>query len=511
MLLAVDVRDELPADHLAWAVLEAAGELDMSLFEAAYRIDGRSRPPYDPRAILALIMYCAQKKMRSGQEIADACCDDIGARVIMGGARPHVSTLNRFQDVHADAIRALLPQTLRMGQAEGLVDVSVVAGDGTKVVANAAMSRTVDREGLQAQIADLQARQQDAATAWAQTVTGRPGHPDAVLPVFDDVPEGGVGARAGGEGAAWRRLGTATRLLNSRRAALAWLDEHPPAVALAEWQEKMTRDNARVDACTERLQARRDELQGAWDARLAAEAAGRVFVGPAMVHPDQHCKMGQARAALAKATARADKTAATRPVATRVNTTDPASRVMPGKHDGFDQRYNAQAMTCPGPFVLAVTLHDSPNDKQALTPLLTETRTNLDAAGITDRIGVSLFDSGYASEANFTADLPVDLLLVAVEKEALQSGRQPDRPSTAHQRWTEMADRLAEPENAALYKRRAPIVEPLFAQLFARFGRTLTTRGDNVLTELHLWAVIHNILKIIRRRRTRPRPALVPG
>ena len=76
-----------------------------------------------------------------------------------------------------------------------------------------------------------------------------------------------------------------------------------------------------------------------------------------------------------------------------------------------------------------------------------------------------------------------------------------------------MADRLAEPANAALYKRRAAIVEPLFAQVFARFGREFSARSDDVLTELHLWAVTHNILKIIRRRRARPdtsRPRPVP-
>jgi transposase len=513
VLLAVDVREELPADHLVWAVLQAVGELDLALFEAAYRADGRSRPPYDPRSILALIMYCAQKRMRSGQEIADACRDDLGARVIMGGGRPRASTINRFQDLHADAIRALLPQTLRLGQAEGLVDVGVVAGDGTKVVANAAMSRTVDQVSLQAQIGDLEASLQAAETAWAQAVAGRPGHPETFLPVFDDVPGdlAGGGARVDGEGAAWRRVGALARLLDSRRAALAWLGEHPPATALAEWQEKMTRDSARVDACTARMQALHATLQDAWDTRRADQEAGRVFVGTPMVPPDRHCLMGRARAGLDKATARADTTAAARAVATRVNTTDPASRVMPGKHDGFDQRYNLQALACPGQFILAVTLHDSPNDKQALTPLLAAARANLDAAGITARIGVSLHDSGYACEANFTADLPVDLLLVAVEKEARQAGRQPDRPSTTPPRWTAMADRLTEPDNANLYKRRAAIIEPLFAQLFARFARTLTTRGSDVLTELHLWAATHNILKIIRKRRTRPRPKLIPG
>jgi hypothetical protein len=67
-----------------------------------------------------------------------------------------------------------------------------------------------------------------------------------------------------------------------------------------------------------------------------------------------------------------------------------------------------------------------------------------------------------------------------------------------------MTTLLANPEHHETYKKRGAIIEPLFAQLFTRFGRHLTARGDNVLTELHLWAVTHNLIKISRHRKTRP-------
>ena len=35
-------------DHLVWTVLGSVDELDLSAFYAAYRLDGRSRPAYDP-------------------------------------------------------------------------------------------------------------------------------------------------------------------------------------------------------------------------------------------------------------------------------------------------------------------------------------------------------------------------------------------------------------------------------------------------------------------------------
>jgi hypothetical protein len=69
-----------------------------------------------------------------------------------------------------------------------------------------------------------------------------------------------------------------------------------------------------------------------------------------------------------------------------------------------------------------------------------------------------------------------------------------------------MAAKLATPEGRALYKQRKAIIEPVFAQLFARFGRTLHYRGDMIATELHLWAAAHNLLKAIRARARREQP-----
>jgi hypothetical protein len=47
-LMPPDVREWLPPRHLAWFVIDAVAEMDLDEFYAAYRVDGRSRPPYDP-------------------------------------------------------------------------------------------------------------------------------------------------------------------------------------------------------------------------------------------------------------------------------------------------------------------------------------------------------------------------------------------------------------------------------------------------------------------------------
>jgi transposase len=532
-LLPLAVRDVLPADHRAWQVLAQVQALDLSAFRAAYRRDGVGRPPYDPAMMLGLLIYCYGKRIRSLRAIRAACIDDLGARLIMGDQVPGLGRLSEFMARHAAAIKGLLPATVAMGEQVGLVTLDVVAGDGTKVSANAAMTATVDEATVRAQITDLEAKVAAATTAWDTQIaagdgTGSPFGATGLDPVFHlslddpglphdpDLPQGWVGShRSSGSGGrrgapvvTWRQVRALMRMVAARQEALTWLTEHPPQALTGRWRERLDGDQRRVQTIRARVEALQVRLQTAWDQRRAAQAAGTVFLGPPMVPVEHHSHLKREQQGLDKAIARAAKTASERPTATKVNTTDPTSRVMPSKRGGYGQLFNVQALACTGQFVLAITMHDNPNDKQALKPLAAAARANLDTAGITRAISTALFDSGYASQDNLTdPDLPFDHLLIAVEKEARQTGRLTDEVSTARQAWADMAARLADPANAALYKRRSAIIEPLFAQLFQIFGRDLHTRGENALTELHLWAVTHNLDKIARARRRQRRTA----
>jgi transposase len=67
------VREWLPEGHLAWFVIDAVAEMDLGAFYAAYRIDGRSRPPYDPAMMVALLLYAYARGIRSSRVIERAC------------------------------------------------------------------------------------------------------------------------------------------------------------------------------------------------------------------------------------------------------------------------------------------------------------------------------------------------------------------------------------------------------------------------------------------------------
>lgn len=489
VLLPTDARDLLAADHAAWAYLGLVQELDLTAFSAVYRADGRGRPPYDPAMMVALLLYCASKGCYKAKDIQTACHDDLGCRVITGNQFPDDGTIGRFRDRHAQALRGLLRQSLRLCDAAGLVDLSVVAGDGTKIAANAAMAATIDEATLRARIADLRALVADLDTAWQRSVTADNAGQLALL----DLPSHPLA----GHGPAWRRLLRARAALAAHEAALAQLLAEPGAEHTA-WSERLERDQARVAAAQSRLTATRERVQATHTRRAQRQATGHSVPGPRPVPVDEHCHVRQATKALDTATARAEATAASPPPRVKVNVTDPSSRIMPTKHGGYDQMFNVEVCACPGQIILAILRHPNSADTQALPELLRQTRANADAAGIHHQIGTALFDAGYPSQANFTTELPVTTLLVALP---------PATTARPHpEAWQPMADRLSTPANQAAYTRRSSIIEPVFAQLFNHFGRDLVSRGNAADTELHLWAASHNLAKLLRHRARNHQP-----
>ena len=510
MLMPADPREWLPPGHLAWRVLEMAAEIDLSRFGARYRPDGQGGRPYDPAMMAALLLYCYCRGRRSSREIEMATFDDVGARIICGGLHPDHSTVAEFVRQNLAAVLALLPESVKACAREGLVSLEVVAGDGTKLKANAAMAANLTREQLDAQISELEAWIGAEFRQWAQDMLDGEGiaAPDGAGAASRDG--GGPGDGSGGGTGKWKKKpGRAGQMLERRLAARARLDG---------LQDK---DQGKLDARIAELAARIEKKEAAvrkWEkaaagrleARARKIAAGQRISGTrpiASVDEDREVK--RARQALDKTradyqAARAGAAPAADPKA-KVSPTDPSSLVMPLKKGGFDQLHNVQALaTARTQVILAVTRHPSPADVRALEALLAEARRVLDEAGINDQILKALFDAGYASDANFTLDIPA-VLYIAVTREACQTGRSADgrAPDTMLPSWQEMAARLATEEGKQLYRQRAATIEPVFAQLTARLGRTLNYRGDLVDAELALWAASHNILKAITARARR--------
>ena len=508
--MPADPRQWLPERHLAWSVLEQVARMDLSAFASRYRADGQGGKAYAPALMCGLVLYCYCKGLRSSRDIEMATFDDVGARVICGNLHPDHASVARFIRRHERAVCGLLPESVKACAREGLVSLEVVAGDGTKLKANASKAANVTGEELAAQIAGLEELIAAQVAAWvAECLAADDG--DAAAPR--------AGGRDGlGPGDGKKVPKRAAQTLARRQAARGQLAARQAARSDKE-QGKL---EARAAELALRV-ARKQEAAGrAWQAAArkleaweAKAAAGRPPRGRKPWGPDADRDVIRTREQLARALAAAQAAAAAlaappAPDGTAlVNTTDWTSRIMPLKKGGFDQLFNVQALATAGrQVIIAIMRHDSPADTGALHPLLAQGRAVLDAAGITAPVGKAVFDAGYASDANFTAEAGAELYVALGRDGGRGSG---SGLAGMRQSWQDMAARLATPAGKAVYARRAPTIEPVFAQLTGRLGRDLHYRDDMADAELSLWAASHNLLKAIKaattRKTRRARPA----
>jgi hypothetical protein len=451
-----------------------------------------------------LLFYCYFKGIRSSRLIAGACIDDLGCRVICGGASPSHQAVAVFIRRHRPEIGQLFVQVLCLLAAEGAVQGHAAAVDGSPVSGNASRFANLTGEQLAGRIAEVQAALDAGAGAWLDGAAA-----DPQLPLRDDdehdddehddedlPPGGGVPRRLAGLAAKLARL----------RAAQAKLAGRQEAGGAA----------ARIDAAQDAAQAAARRLAAAEAAQAAkvaeyqaAVAAGKPWrYGKIPLPAEASKKVARLRTRAGNATARlaaARAAAAASPV--KVSPADPDSRLVPAKNGGgWTQGWNLQLTAARRQILLAAELHDNPADAGALTAMIAAAAANCELAGLAGQIRAWLADSGYASAAAFK-ELDHLMLLVAVRNEAAQAGRGDGRTAVPPG-WEKMAARLATPAGKRLYARRAAQVEPAFAQFFARFGRYVNYRGrDAVDTEIKLLATVHNLAKLLDHRRRHPAPA----
>ena len=83
--------------------------------------------------MVALLLYCWSRGVRSSRAIERACVEDVACRVIAAQQRPDHATIARFVVRHERALGELFGEVLALCADAGLATVGVIAIDGTKV------------------------------------------------------------------------------------------------------------------------------------------------------------------------------------------------------------------------------------------------------------------------------------------------------------------------------------------------------------------------------------------
>lgn len=136
-LMPPSLDEWLPKDHLARFVVEIVDVLDLSAFYARRRPDGWGRAAYDPKMMVALLIYAYATGTRSSRKIEIRLIEDVALRFIAANETPDHATVARFAKDHEDELADLFGQVLRLAVEIGLVKVGLVALDSTRIKANA--------------------------------------------------------------------------------------------------------------------------------------------------------------------------------------------------------------------------------------------------------------------------------------------------------------------------------------------------------------------------------------
>jgi transposase len=436
-LLPPDLRDWLPAGHLAWFVGDVVDQLDLEPFYRAHRDDGHGHPAYDPKLLLGVLLYAYAIGVRSSRQVERRCTEDVAFRVLAANQTPDHVTIARFRVRHEQALAGFLVASLKLCAAAGMVRVGTVALDGTKLAGNAAERANRTLAKLDEEVAEIlrQAAEADQRE--------------------DREHDDGRG------------------------------DELPAALA------SPTGRLARLRQAKALLEAEAAERQRRYEQRVAALAAAARAKGK------------QPRARIKPR--RRDEAPNPKRVA---NVTDPDSRLVHTRK-GSLQGYNAQAVTTLEQVVVAAELTQQANDLQQLDPMLAATTKTLGAAGIPERPGTLLADSGYWTIANLTELPDAPELLIPPARHGRQGKPRKDGKPTESRSdplRVAMTAKLASDDGKARYAKRKETVEPVFGQIKdVRGARRFQRRGLAACqAEWKLLCGTHNLLKLWRHQTGQP-------
>jgi transposase len=441
-----DVREWLPSRPLAWFVIDAVGEMDLDAFYVAYRVDGRSRPPYDPAMMVAVVLYAYARGIRSSRVIERACEEDVAFRVLAAQQCPDHATLARFVERHAEAIAGLFGEVLTLCARSGLAKVGVIAVDGTKVQANASRNENLDYEQLAREILE-EAKAVDAAE---DELYGQ-ARGDELPPEFATAQ-----GRRG-----WLR--EAKQRLEAERAASPQPVPRSRPKRLKEAKRRLEEElwsEVRANRAYEAYRAR------------GRMKDGRRFGRPPDPYQPPVIPEG------------------------RMNVTDPDSRVVKGLR-GFIQGYNAQAVTNEHQIVIAAEVMTAAPDFGHLEPMLDAAQRELQAAGVTETPGVLLADAGYWHQRQMERIVDQGIPVLIPPDASKRKGA---RPGWDGGLYAFMRRVLATEHGGGLYRRRQPMIEPVFGQTKHNRGLNRFHRRGRaaVRTEWRLITATHNLLKLHR-------------
>lgn len=224
--LEVTVRlgDCLPPEHLARFVVDAIAQLDLSGLYARY--GERGGEAYAPEILVGFLFYGYATGVFSARKIERATFESIPFRYIAADRHPDHDTIAHFRKTFLPELKELFVQLLVLAHLAGVLVLSAISGDGTKIHADASKSKAVSYKRLGEIEAHLRAEVEELFALGEQAEQ-------------QDLPAGlVVGDEIARREAYLARLAEAKAMLEARAAERLAQEQAEYAAKLAQWAEK---------------------------------------------------------------------------------------------------------------------------------------------------------------------------------------------------------------------------------------------------------------------------------
>jgi transposase len=156
MLAQICVDELIGTDHKARAIWELAGRMNLSGFAESLktREGNAGRSAWNPRLLVSIWVYAYSEGISSARQIERLMEWEPGLQWLSGLDRINHHTLSDFRVDHGKALDNLFTQLLAMLQSSGLLSLERVMHDGTKIRAQAGADTFRREKTLREHLAD---------------------------------------------------------------------------------------------------------------------------------------------------------------------------------------------------------------------------------------------------------------------------------------------------------------------------------------------------------------------
>ena len=141
VLVPTALEEIIPEDHPVRIIDEILDTLDWSQYEAKYH-GRRGQPPIHPSIMAKVLLFAMIRRIRSSRQIEYELKHSIDFMWLTSGRQIDHTTLSEFRRQHADALRGIFRQLIKMAIDLGIANLSELCIDGTRVLADANRYKT---------------------------------------------------------------------------------------------------------------------------------------------------------------------------------------------------------------------------------------------------------------------------------------------------------------------------------------------------------------------------------